>query len=322
MAQMLLGEPCFADILIQAKPTRSLGFLRKLDEEISWKPFEDIMAPIYSSKMGRRSFPLISLFKGLLLQQWYDLSDYLLEDAINDRMSFRAFVGISPSESVPDHSVFSRFRSQLRKANLMNRLFTELDRQLKSKGLILRKGTLVDASVVQASVRSPSQDKEGKAGKSEQDKDARWVCMGRKRCFGYKMHVGVDQDSGIIRGYDFTPANQFEGHLLPKLIQGDEQWVFADKAYDSKENIQVLSAKEIGNGILFHGHSHRKLTDCYRRCNRYLNSIRCGVERIFGTLKRTYRYSRVRYIGLERNTQQFCLLCMAYNMRKLVASLS
>jgi transposase, IS5 family len=319
MAQMHLGEPDFADMLLRTKPSRSTKFLEKLDEQVDWKPFKDILSSIYSSYRGRKSFPLITLFKSLLLQQWYDLSDYALEDAINDRLSFRAFVGISMSEDVPDHSVYSRFRSQLRDKGLMDDLFKELDRQLEIKGLVLKKGTLVDASVVQANVSPPSQTKEGKAGKSETDQDARWVCMGKKRSFGYKMHVGVDQESGIIRSHAFTPANTYEGHILPALVRGDEQWVFADKAYDSKENNNCLAEKKVGNGIMFHGHTHRKLTEMYRKCNRFISGIRSGVERIFGTLKRSYGYSRVRYVGLERNHQQFSFLCMAYNMRKMIS---
>ena len=317
MAHMHLGEADLTDLLTSTKKCRSTLFLEKLESKIDWKPFEALLSRVYSKTRGRQSFPPLILFKSLLLQQWYNLSDYSLEDALSDRISFRRFVGISLSESVPDHSVFCRFRDQLRLHDLMEQLNQELTNQLNHKGLILKQGTLVDASIIQSSARSPDQNKDGSAGRSDVDEDARWVRMGFKRAFGYKMHVGVDQGSGFIHSHLLTPANVYEGHVLEPLIHKSEDWVYADKAYDNKSNVHLLRDNHISNGILLHGFSHRKLTETYRACNRILSQVRCGVERIFGTLKRSYGYYRVRYRGLKRNSQQLTLLCMAFNMRKM-----
>jgi IS5 family transposase len=316
MVHQTSGQLDFADAL--------LGNNRKLNQQldkvsqlVDWKPFEIRLSRIYSSGTGRPSYPLLLLFKSLLLQAWYNLSDYELEAALDDRFSFRRFVDLSAAERAPDHSTFSRFRDQLIEHGVDKKLFEELDRQLEARGLMLKKGTLIDATVIEAAPKKPSQNPDGTAGKSTTDPEADWTKKGGRFLFGYKGHVGVDQGSELIRRIAMTPANVHDGKMFRQVLAGDELWAFADKAYDSKENHQVLKDQRTENGILMKGTSTRKLSKVEKMCNRLLSKLRSPVERIFGTFKRSYRYSRARYIGLRKNFLQLTVTSMAYNLKRM-----
>jgi IS5 family transposase len=291
--------------------------LDKVSRLVDWKPFEMKLKQIYSSSCGRPSRPVLLLFKCLLLQAWYNLSDYALEEVLDDRLSFRRFVGLSVAQTAPDHSVFSRFRDQLIQHGLHDQLFSELNHQLEVLGLIVKKGTLVDATVIEAAPKKPPQNKDGTAGKSPEDPEADWTKKGGKYLFGYKAHMGVDQSSELIRRIAMTPAHVHDGEMLEQVLSGDEDWAFADKAYDSEKNQNILKKKKIGNGILMKGTCNRKLSREEKMCNRILSKLRCPVERVFGTLKRSYRYSRARYLGLKKNFLQLTIMSMAYNLRRM-----
>jgi IS5 family transposase len=291
--------------------------LDKVDKLVDWRPFEMKLSRIYSSSVGRPSYPPLLLFKCLLLQAWYSLSDYELEASLDDRFSFRRFVELSVSERAPDHSTFSRFRDQLIAHGVHDQLFKELDRQLESRGLMLKKGTLVDATVIEAAPKKPNQNEDGTAGKSTVDPEADWTKKGGRYLFGYKAHMGVDQGSELIRRTAMTPAHVHDGEMLGQVISGDEDWAFADKAYDSKKNHDILESRNIHNGILIKGAGKKKLSGIEKMCNRILSKLRCPVERIFGTLKRSYRYSRARYLGLRKNYLQLTVTSMAYNLRRM-----
>jgi IS5 family transposase len=291
--------------------------LDKINRLVDWKPFELKMNRIYSSPCGRPSHPVLLLFKGLLLQAWYNLSDYALEEMLDDRLSFRRFVGLSVSEQAPDHSVFSRFRDQLIQRGIHAELFCELNRQLESRRLIVKNGTLVDATVIEAAAKKPDQKEDGSAGTSAVDPEADWTKKGGRYHFGYKAHVGVDQGSELIRRIVMTPAHVHDGEMLSHVICADEGWVFADKAYDSEKNHRILQEKNAQNGILMKGTRKRKLSGVEKMCNRILSKLRCPVERVFGTLKRSYRYSRARYLGLRKNFLQLTITSMAYNLRRM-----
>jgi IS5 family transposase len=160
------------------------------------------------------------LLRCLLLQQWYRLSDPGLEEALSDRLSFRRFVGLALADPVPDHSTLSRFRSELVRRGLTERLLVELNRQLEQRGLMVKSGTLIDASLVEADCRRPRKG-EPVAGRS--DPDASWNAMPEKPLFGYKMHLAVDQGSGLVRQALLTPGHVSDKVPFLDLVQGDEQ---------------------------------------------------------------------------------------------------
>ncbi len=180
----------------------------------------------------------------------------------------------------------------------------------------MKEGTIVDATLVAAAVKKPDQKDDGTAGKSDVDPEAEWVCKGKKRYFGYKVHVAVDADSGIIRKTKLTKATAHEGHVLKDILPEEQDWVYADKAYMSRENARILKGKGIKNGIMKKASRRVKLEKIDYLRNRLINKTRRKIEKTFGTFKRWYGYVRARYIGIERNTVQMFLICIGYNLKK------
>ena len=184
---------------------------------------------------GHPAWPALVLFKGLLLQSLYGLSERELEEALADRLSFRRFAGLGLEETIPDHTVFNRFRNALIAQGLEKKLFDELDRQSEKAGVILKRGTMLDATLIEAVSRP------GTAERVSRDPDARHGGKGGFT-FGYKAHVGVDEGSGIIRSETTTPANVTDTVPADGLIRGDEKRVWADAAYDTKARRARLQA--------------------------------------------------------------------------------
>jgi IS5 family transposase len=312
MARRDLRQLGLADGLVHRRGKKS-GWLDQLDQVLDWPAVEGIVAGIYASREGGLAYPLLTYVKLLLLQQWYNLSDEGLEAAVDDRLSFRRFAGIPLSESVPDHSSIWRFREQLARRGLAERLLAEINRQLDARGLIVRRGTLIDATILEAAVRPPG----GDAGEvSGRDPQAGWTKKNGRSRFGYKGHVAVDEGSGLVRQATMTPADVHDSLKADGLVQGDEQAVYADKAYDSDARRADLKARGIKPRIMHKARRNRPLKSWQLWMNKAIAPIRAGVERLFGTMKRTYGYRRVRYLGLARNDAQLQLLCAAINLRR------
>ena len=320
MARKQTGQKGFAEMFVGD----GLGVNRRLEaieKTFDWIPFEEMLGVIYDNGQGRPSYPPLLMFKVLLLQQWYELSDPMTEEALSDRLSFRRFVGLSLSDSTPDHSTISRFRAQMDAHALGSAVFEELSRQLDGHGLIVRKGTLMDASIVSAQAAKPSMRK-GSAASSSIDPDAAWTRKGGRSYFGYKAHVCTDQGSGLIRKAILTPARINESSVADDLIMGDEQAIYADKGYENKHRRKRLKAAGIKDRIMHRSHKHQSgLPYWQQQRNRLIIPIRSPVEQVFGLMKRSYGYTSVRYFSLARNALQLNLLCMAINMRKAITLL-
>jgi len=316
----------FADRLV-AEAAGGNAVLEKISGFVDWKPVAELLGEVRGGPMGAPGYPALMMFKALLLQRWYGLSDPAMEEALKDRLSFRRFVGMSLTESVPDHCSIWRFREALG-TGLAEGLFAEIGRQIEVKGFVLKQGTLVDASLVPAAVNAPGKPKEplppgtdgrpaSKLVKSELDPDAAWTRKGNRHFFGYKLHLAMDMTSRIIRRMIFTPANVNESEPADRLICGDEKIVYADKAYDSRARRQMLRKKRIKNGILRRGHPRRPLTDYAIRLNKRLSRRRGTVEAIFSLYKNVYHLTRARYRGLARNTTAFHFAAMAMNLKRV-----
>ena len=291
--------------------------LERIEESVDWEPFGRLVREIHASSEGRPSYPPLLMVKVLLLQQWYNLSDPQMEEALGDRISFRRFVGLGLQDDTPDHSTISRFRSALGE-EVSARLFQELGRQLEDRGMVLKQGTLLDATLVEAQVRRPSRD-EGPGASSPLDPDADWsyTHRGRRSHFGYKVHLGVDQGSGVIRRAVFTPAKVYESLVAEQLVSGDEEAVYADRSYESRERRRWLRSQGIKDRIMHRSHKHQDgLPRWQKRRNELIDPVRKTVEKVFGTLKRSYGYRRVRYRGLARNAVEMWFKVMAYNLRR------
>lgn len=298
--QRRMNQKSFADDVVTAPQ----GFLKDVESLVDWKPIERELKGIYGSPTGRPSYPLLMLFKALLLQQWYGLSDPGLEEALGDRISFRSFIGLSLPEAAPDHSTLHRFRNRL--GDRYEALLEALNRQFEAKGLIVKQGTLLDASFVQAS-----------SGKKEVDPEA--GAYGRypeKSNAGYKLHMGVDEGSWLVRRMKTTPANVNDTVPADGLIVGDEQAVYADKAYDTRARRRALEERGVFAGILHRPGPGRPLSKQQTQFNKRAGKVRSAVERTFAVLKQHYRLRRTRYIGLTRTAVQATLAVMAMNIKR------
>lgn len=288
--------------------------LKRISQSIDWQSIEVLLCGYGSSERGRPAWPALTLFRSLLLAQWYNLSDPGLEEALGDRLSFRRFVGLGLNEGTPDHSVFCRFRQFLVQHGLGQKVFDEVLGQLEKQGLIVKQGTLIDATLVEAQARRPAS---GKGEHSEVDPDARFWRKGAKKGFGYKAHVAVDKDSHLIRKAILTPGNVNDTEVADALIGWDEKAVYADQAYDTHRRRKALKRAGIIDRIMHRPNKHHpELPRLKQARNNLIKEIRRRVERVFGTMKRTYHYTRVRYYSLATNELQLHLMCLAMNLRR------
>lgn len=311
MGQRRLGQASLAEALLPA----GVGCNRRLERIaglIDWAPLERLLAAL-RAPTGRPGYPPLALFRALLLAQWYQLSDLGLEEALADRLSFRRFCGFGLDDGTPDETTLCRFRGTLAEHGLSEALFAEVNRQLDARGLILKAGTLIDATLVEAAVARPPVS-EGEV--STKDPEAGFTRRGRKSFFGFKAHVAVDLGSDLVREAILTGAEVGDSVVADALVQGDEAAVFMDKAYDSAPRRAALAEAGIADGIMHRAHARRLLAPWQRWMNRALAPIRGQVERAFGTLKRSYGWRRARYRGLARNGAHLHLLCTAMNLRR------
>jgi IS5 family transposase len=311
----MLGKPSgqmgFGDLEATGRVSES-HFLRKIDSQIDWRPFEKVLEPLYHPKLGRPSHAPLMMFKALLLQQWYGLSDPGLEEAICDRLSFQRFLGLSLQDRVPDETRICRFRHRLAQEGLTERLFALLEEQLDGQGLIVRRGSLIDATLVKAQPHPP------RKGQVSPDPDADWTRRGKDGHFGYKVHLTVDQGSSLLRRLALTSARTSESHLFERMVIGDEAAVFADGAYAKDARKQALRGRGVFCGIINRPWRYRPITEKQKRRNKFYSRVRRAVERVIGTLKRHYGMERCRYLGRRRNHNHFWLMGICYNLKKML----
>ena len=309
------GLPTFVDAFVP----EGLGVnetLERIDAIMDWERIGEVVADVHAAPEGRPGYPPLTMVKVLLLQQWYTASDPAMEEALRDRLSFRRFVNLGWTDGTPDHSTISRFRKALTEGGLMEQLFAEVNRQFEKQRLLVKKGTLLDATIVKAQARRPSVE-EGRGARSTTDPDAGWTKKGGTSHFGYKAHLGVDEGSGLIRKAVLTSANVNDTEAADALVSGDEAAVYADKAYESKARRARLKSRGINDRIMHRSHKHQRgLPHWQTRRNALIAPVRALVEKVFGTLKRCYGYGQVRYMGLERNATELWLKCLAFNLRR------
>jgi IS5 family transposase len=308
-----IGQRSFAEALVRGG---SNARLERIDGLLDWPAVEAVLEGVYSSTTGRPSYPPLVLLKVLLLEGWYGLSDPGMEEALADRLSFRRFVGLGLEEAVPDHSTISRFRSLLAERGLADRVFAEVNRQLDARGVMIKTGTIIDATVIDAAAAEPPKQKGG--GRSAVDPDARWVknkSTGRAR-FGYKLHAAVDHGTGIIRQARITPANVPEVEIGHELVTGDERAVYADKAYVGRRMRERLRAARIKDRVQSRAARCRPLRPIETRRNVLIGRIRGRIEGVFGALKRSYGLARMRYMGLARNIAGALTTLTAWNLAR------
>ena len=310
----MAGQRGFADQWVSPKLGRNAS-LERLAAEVKWYRFEKLLKSLRHDGPGRPPFEPLLMLKALLLQQIYALSDADLEEAINDRVSFRKFLGLSLEAPSPDHTTLCRFRNRLTDHGLSEKLFGEFELQLEKRGLILKRGTMIDASLLDSPYRPGSPGGE----RQPVDEDAKVAAREGKPGgrYGYKVHIGVDQGSRLIRRIELTGANVNDTVPADRLVCGDEEAVYADKAYAKRERSRGLRRRGIKPRIM-----HKTwgggppLTKWQQRHNRLIAPIRAQVEGVFATLKRWMHMAVVRYKGRAKNQSHWFLIALAYNMKR------
>lgn len=300
----------FADAVLAGAGS---GALDRLDGLVRWYRFEKLVGRLRDAGPGRGAWPPLVMVKALLLSALYGLSDRELEEAIADRLSFRRFIGLSLEAGVPDHSSLCRFRNLLIEAGLLEKLFEELDKQLTAAGVMLKRGTMLDATVIEAVSARPTDSR------PSPDPDARFTKRQGKpgSSFGYKAHVAVDEGSGLIRAVITTPANVNDTTPADRLIQGDEKRVWADAAYDTHARRARLKDAGITPRIARRPNKHHpKLPARLQHYNRLISRRRAAVETTFATLKNRMKLTRIRYRGLLKASAQILLCAIAFNLRR------
>ena len=319
MAWKNLTQTSLADDLIYQH--QAITELDDLHQLIDWKSIEHLMKNINNNPMGEKAWPPLMMFKVLLLQSFYNLSDPACEKQLARDLLFRRFVDLSLSSPVPDHSTIWRFRNQLNKSGLMQKLLDNINHQLNSQGIIIKTGeaSIIDASVIQAKNNRPRKNEKGE---NTQDKEATYnVKTGsdgkRKTTYGFKAHVNVDED-GFIKSQTLTTGSLHDSNIFEQLLTGSEKSAYADSAYKSEKHDQLLKNKNIQNQILQRAYRNKPLTEQQKQHNRFASQVRYVVERTFGVLKKYYGLGQARYNGIERNQARLTMICIAHNLKRAI----
>ena len=317
MAWKNLTQLSLADSLTSEH--EALTELDDINELMDWEVIEHLLGDIHAKHRGNSAWPPVFMFKALLLQSWYSLSDPKLERLLVRDLFFRRFVGLSLAGSVPDHSSIWRFRQLLEKQGLMDSLLAEINRQLSIQGLYIRAGeiSIIDASVIQAQRNRPNKDKDGN---NTQDPEASWnVKQGsdgkRKSTYGFKAHANVDED-GFVKATALTVGDVHDSNNFTDLLSGKESEVYADSAYKSKKHDDWLEDHQIDNKVVERAYRNTPLTPEQKKKNQRNSGTRCTVERVFGVLKLHYGMGQARYLGLAHNRISLGVMCLAYNLRR------
>lgn len=316
-------------MLQRKKPT-----LKALAEAIPWESFRSLLEKGYSeerkSNAGRKRIDPLILFKMLVLQQLFNLSDEELEFQVNDRRSFEEFVGLGVMNDIPDATTVAFFRERLRKAEVIEELFNQFEQHLRDQGLQARGGQIIDATLVPVPKQrnSREENKQIKAGclpdgwdenpnrLQQKDLDARWVKKNGINHYGYKNSICIDVEHGFIRRYAFTPANLHDSQMLPRLLDPEnrDDYVWGDSAYAGACFKALLEAAGFKHCIHEKGSRNHPLSDEAQERNRVKSSIRALVEHVFGCMTTSMGGKLTRKIGLLRSEAWWGLRNLTFNL--------
>lgn len=293
---------------------RTAALLDRLDKAVAWgvlvKPIAALPEYRGGAKGGRPAWPALTMLKCVMLAKWFGLSDPQLEECLQDRLSFRRFVGLSLNDATPDETTFVRFRARLRDAGLERTLFDATRAELERRGLLVKDGSLVDAMIVEQSRGSKRDD-----GTSTRDPEASFTKKNGETYHGYKGSINADR-SALVVDYRFSDAAPHDSNFIDELTEDETKMVVADSAYRSKAREAALAARGVACAIAFKRRKGQKdLPPLLKRLNRMIASVRAAVEHPFAWM-RNMGYRRVRYRGRRRNEGDFALMLIAYNWKR------
>ncbi len=298
---------------LKKKPTRREKFLGEMDKVMPWTALLALIEPSYptSGRRGRPPMPAATMLRIHFMQQWYALSDPAMEDALYEIESMRRFAGLELNEdAIPDETTILKFRRFLEQHGLAAKILEAVNAHLGQQGLLLRQGTIVDATIIQAPSSTKNRDK-------QRDVEMRQTKKGQQWYFGMKAHIGVDVESGLVHTVTTTPANVGDVTEVDKLLHGQEKTVYADAGY---QGAQKWAPKR---GVTWHIAAKRgsvkampegDLKEATKHVEYLKAAIRSKVEHPFRVIKRQFGYQKLRFRGLIKNTAQVLTLFALSNL--------
>jgi IS5 family transposase len=304
------------DELAQAK-TRKKEFLAQIERIVPWKEWVKLIKPhYYKGENGNKPYDLELMLRLHVLQNLYDLSDMATAEQAIDSRAFSEFCGVDSSNQVPDGDTIGRFRNILIRNGLQEKLFAQVVALLTERGLLLKKGTIVDSTLIAA----PSSTKNRKR---QRDPEAHQTKKGNAWHFGYKAHIGVDRDSGLAHHVEVTAANTADVVMTPKLLTGEEETVHGDSGYlGAQKREDAIQRNTKGKKIRYQINRRPSQLKRLSRSGQYKakkaerakSSIRAKVEHVFCVIKCLFKFRKTRYRGLRKQTAKLQLLFALANL--------
>ena len=316
-----MDQPTFAEVTFEQyrKPTRRERFLDEMNRVVPWAELVAVIEPVYpkAEGPGRPPVGVDRILRLHGLQQWFNLSDPAVEEALHDSRAMRQFVGIDLGrEPVPDETTICKCRHLLEAHQLGEQLFVRIREQLGTQGLQVSRGTIVDATMIAAPSSTKNRTK-------ERDPEMHQTKKGNQWYFGMKAHIGVDSRTTLIHSVAATAANVHDSQVLPDLLHGQETRVWGDAAYSGQRDVIRHHAPDAQRFIQTKAHRHRPLSEAERARNRTKSKVRATVEPVFLVIKRIFGWAKVRYRGLAKNTHWLFISCGLANLyvarRRLLA---
>ncbi len=304
------------DELAQVR-TRKKEFLSQIDRIVPWGEWSALIRPCYyKGERGNKPYDLERMLRIYLLQNLYDLADEATVAEVIDSRAFSDFCGVESSNQVPDGDTLGRFRNLLIQNGLQQKLFSQVVVLLMQRGLILKKGTIVDSTIIAAPSSTKNREK-------QRDPEAHQVKKGNAWHFGYKAHIGVDKDSGLVHTVKVTSANVHDVTMTSQLLTGDETVVYGDSGYlGAGKREDAVTKNKTGKRIRYKFNrrpSQIKTQSArsqgqFKRREHEKSSVRAKVEHVFGVVKGQFRYRKTRYRGLKKQTAKLNILFALANL--------
>jgi len=299
----------FLSLTTGGKVTRKEQFLEEMERIIPWGELLPIVEKVwYNKRLWRKKTDALLMLKIFFLQKWYTLADVSIEEEIWDRKSFQKFLNIDAgSDGVPDATTLENFRHALEEYKIGEKLFQIFSELFLKKWLILQQGTSVDATIIVAPSSTKNKEK-------QRDPEMKQTKKGNQWYFGMKLHCGTDTRSGCIHTLKTSGANEHDSLYFEDCLHGEEKAVFADKAYQKKERIQILRKKGISVKIHRKARKWEKLSKKQEEENRKRSKIRSKTEHPFHIIKNIFGWKKVRYRWLMKNTEHFFVISALTNI--------
>ena len=297
--------------------THKREFLEKMDAILPWEQLYELVKPCYyEGARGNKPYDLELMLRIHLIQNLYDLSDEGTRNEIIDSRAFSDFCEVESSNQIPDGDTLGRFRNLLIKNGLQEKLFAQVVAALMERGLILKKGTIVDSTIISAPSSTKNKEK-------KRDPDAHQVKKGNTWHFGYKAHIGVDKDSGLVHTVEATPANVHDVTETSKLLTGEEESVYGDSGYlGAGKRDDAIIRNKAGRKIKYRINRRPSQVKKLSKSGQYAakkaehakSSVRAKVEHVFGVVKKQLRFRKTRYRGLEKQRAKFNIMFALANL--------